>query len=296
MNEEKRDIADFVPKSWFEDLEKSSFWVTGYQVFYPEELELECVHSFDFEQARVLILTGEINYPKVTCAPLLRAKEGTVFVEEMKYASIAAKSTWLLILQPYIVDGQEKDEYSVKRKAGSIAALYAAINGFNMVYARVFDFHSTMNGRVSCSSPTFINPRAFPLPDLSQGRLQGIYEIGKAIDNLKGSEKRRVEIALHWFESGLRSLGLDAFVKYWVAIETLSMPDGTNIKPLNQRLAGIYNLSLEEATKKFGMGRVQDLRSRILHNGEDLTIHQDLSRYMEALFFDILLSCLNIFS
>jgi hypothetical protein len=294
MIESKRNITDLVPDTWFKDTEKSSFWVTGYQICCPEALELKQGHSFDLEQVRVLIFKGEINYPKIKGAPIVRVRDNRLCIEGVKYDHLTESTTWLLILQPYIVDGEEREEYLVKRKAGSIAALYVAINGFNMAYTRVFDFQSTLSGEVSCASPTFINPGAFPLPDLSEKRLQSIHMVGQAIDGLDTGEKRRVEIALHWFESGLRSQGLDAFIKLWVAIETLAMPDGSNIKPLNQRLADLYGMSLSEASTKFGVGIIFGLRSRILHGGEDLAINQSLSQYMEALFFDIILSVLNL--
>lgn len=72
------------------------------------------------------------------------------------------------------------------------------------------------------------------------------------------------------------------------------MPDETNVKPVNEILAKLYGCTLKEASDKFGVGRIQGLRSRIMHNGEDLSIHQDLSRYVEALFFDLLMSCFGI--
>jgi hypothetical protein len=297
MADTERSLVDFIPSDWFSVPEKSSFWVTGYKIFVPEEHEIKAFPPFDFHQVRIMIFRGTINYPRLTGIAHMQVKEETLTVEGLKYENThSPRNAWLLIFQPYIIDGHKhpEPEYLVKRKAGSMAGLYAAINGFNMAYERVFDFSSTMTGLSSCASPSFINPRAFPSPDLSQERLRAIHNAGKVIDKLEASVKRKVELALSWFEAGLRSTRLDSFIKYWVAIETIGMPDSSDVKPLNELLAKAYDLPVTKVSAKLGIGRIQNLRSRILHDGEDLTIHQDLSRYMEAIFLDTLLSSLGL--
>jgi hypothetical protein len=240
-------------------------------------------------------LNSELTYPRVTGEPNLEIKDGAATIAGLRFDNFKAPlASYLLILQPFIVDGVEHSEYEVKKNAGIIAGLYAVINGYNMAYKRAFDFHCSMDGKTSCASPAFINPGAFPDPDLSTHRLEQISDLGKQLDEMTPQEKNRIKLSLYWFEQGLRANGLDGFIKHWVAIETLAMPDETNVKPVNEILAKLYKCTLKEASDKFGIGRIQGLRSRILHNGEDLSIHQDLSKYVEAIFFDLLMACFGI--
>ena len=60
---------------------------------------------------------------------------------------------------------------------------------------------------------------------------------------------------------------MSSFIKFWVAIETLAMPNTSNIKPLNLALAKGYNLKITEAETRFQLGLGLNLRSKIVHDG-----------------------------
>lgn len=63
------------------------------------------------------------------------------------------------------------------------------------------------------------------------------------------------------------SFGVDAFLKYWIAIEIIAMPDSSNIKHLIEILADIYEIRKEDAKKNFGVGKIFGFRSKIVHHG-----------------------------
>ena len=106
-----------------------------------------------------------------------------------------------------------------------------------------------------------------------------------------------MQLSLRWFELALYSKGdVDGFLRYWFAIETLGMPNATDIRPLNESLARTYGISFEDARKRFSIGRLFGMRSRIVHNGQIIPIHQNLSKYVEAPYVDILYEHLGLTS
>lgn len=95
-------------------------------------------------------------------------------------------------------------------------------------------------------------------------------------------------LSIQWYFDSLNSSGVDKVLKCWFAMETLGMPDGTDIRPLNEILSRAYGISYQEVTQRFGVGRVYGFRSEIVHQGKIVPIHYMLSDYMESLYVDIL--------
>ena len=271
-------------------------WFTAYRIMRADKTLLEKGHVYDLEDVRVIVFWGSFQYLDVSRAISEILDDGTVHLDPNVKHTEARESAWLLILQPYIVDGVQRPEYEIRKRAGIQAALFAAINGRNMAFQRVTDNIIMMKegGMTTASSPMFTNPHAFPVPDVSVERCKFIRDAALKLQQQRVDIRHRIELSLHWFEKGIRAVGLDGFINCWVAIETLGMPDTTDIRPLNHLLTSAYNISQDEARDKFGVGKVFGLRSRILHNGEDLPINQLLSEYMECLYLDFLLESLGL--
>lgn len=76
--------------------------------------------------------------------------------------------------------------------------------------------------------------------------------------------RRRLTLASEWYwkadgESDLVS----QFLELWFAIEALEMPDGTNIRPVRERLAQVT--ATNEALWRRPLGTLYGLRSRLVH-------------------------------
>lgn len=297
MTETRQKLTDLVPADWFKEPEKSSIWITAYRILFADKEKLKSGQLYDFSNLRVILIYGKFQYLETSHIKPELDNNGNVTLKGNIKNIDTPEGGWLIILQPYVIDGVEATEYKVKVNAGIYAALFAAMNGRNMAFERVVDNIATLkDDKTTAMSPSFINPSAFPIPDVSKERCETIHKAGLILQKKPDNIRRRIELSLHWYEKGMRSMGLDGFVNYWIAIETLGMPDTTNIRPLNQCLASAYGITIEEATNKFGMGKIFGFRSRILHNGEDLSINQLLSEYMECIFIDILLENLDVIS
>ena len=295
MDKPQQKLTDLAPSEWFKEPDKSSIWITAYRILFADKEKLKSGQLYDFSNLRVIIIYGKLQYLETSHIKPEIDNDGNVKLEANINNAETPEGGWLVILQPYIIDGVECAENKIRVNAGIYAALYAAMNGRNMAFERVVDNIAHLkDGNTTAHSPSFINPGAFPVPDVSKDRCEVIHRTGIILQQKPENDRRRIELSLHWFEKGIRSMGLDGFVNYWVAVETLGMPDTTNIRPLNQSLANAYNISLKEATDTFGIGKIFGFRSRILHNGEDLSVNQLLSEYMECIFIDILLDNLGL--
>ncbi len=290
-----KSIPDFIPDIWFKDKDKSSVWLTAYRIFLADKKEFNVIRTYDLDCLRVVVFYGHVSYLDASLTRLNIDPNGKAEIHSDLKENKTPESGWLLILQPFVIDGLEQNEPLIRMKAGIYATLYAALNGRNMAFDREFDnIISLKDLSTSAHSPTFVNPNSYPIPSVTNKRLDIICEAGKRIEKKEEKERRRIELSLHWFGKGMRSSGVDSFVSYWIALETLCMPDTTKILPLEKSLAKAYNMTLKEVKDLFGVGRIFNLRGRILHGGENLPIHQLLSTYMENLFEDVLLVNLNM--
>jgi hypothetical protein len=183
----------------------------------------------------------------------------------------------------------------VKRTISTSAGIIAAFSGRNAVYEKIYDnILDVGTGAASGFSPVFSNPWVFPHPNFSKDRVALIRKGITCLNTIAIQMRNRIELAMHWYEEALRDQGRDAFLKSWIALEVLAMPDSTNVRPITEALARAYSISYDEATKAYGVGRIFGLRSRIVHNGELLPIHFLLEEYTQAIFADVLFDMLQL--
>lgn len=283
--------TSLVPSSWFKRIEDSSIWVTAYRVFKVSKDDLASGPKIvDLYQVRAIILYGTLKYLDTRHANIeaLSANQWHIDASAIQERE-APEDVYLLLLMPFTVDGNQIDESHVRQEMKTTVGLFAAFNGRNMVYEHLFDnIFSLADGKVSSFSPVFANPLSFAAPDVTIARIDTITKADRAITTLQETEKNRVRLSLRWFTSALYHGGIDAYLEYWIALETLSMPNTTNIRPLIEDLASAYSLSYQVARERFSIGRLYGFRGQIVHHGIIVPIHAQLLSYLEALYADVL--------
>jgi len=296
-HKETRRLIDLAPHSWFTHTDGSSIWVTGYRgLRVPKENFALGPKVVDFNEVRAIVLYGALKYIDASQAKIEVITDNQWHIDVSKIQEReTSEGVYLLFLAPFAVDGQPGNEPATREKISTAAGLFAAFNGRNIVYERLFDNIIEMSdGRSSAFSPVFENPMWFIPPDLSDARLDIISKADRAITTLPEPDRNRIRLSLRWFEQALYESGVDAYLKYWIALETLAMPDTTNIRPLNESLSRAYNLSCEAVRDRFAIRKLFGLRGRIVHDGQLVPIHANLLRYLEALYADVLLVHLDL--
>ncbi|RCJ30513.1 hypothetical protein A6769_33175 [Nostoc punctiforme NIES-2108] len=289
-------LIDLVPNEWFSVKEKSSIWISCYRIFRTlANFSSGCI-TIKLPNVSAVILLGKVHYLDSSLARIeyITEEQWSFDVSKIQERD-TPEGTYLLLLTPFDIDGQEGNEPAVKQLLQETVALLISINGRNIAFEHIFDNIAPMNGGpLTVISPVSENPLWFPAFELSDNRISKITNAAKTIDLLPKEQGNRIKLSLRWFESAMRQSGVDSFLSYWIALETLSM-DSTDIRPINEILAKIYGLSnFKEAKSTFGVGHIFGLRGLIVHQGQIIPIHAVLQKYMGALYTDILLEKLGL--
>lgn len=293
MPEEKQThrFVDLARPSWFKQEEGSSIWVTGFRVLRIPKEVLSCgARIVDLTDVRAIVLYGELSYTDPADAKIEIVNErlwrfDVAKVQERK----TPEGTYLLLLCPFDVDGHKGSEPATRHTISVAVGLLAVLHGRNMVYQRLFDNIVEMRGEKTTSfSRAVENPLSFPQPDIGESRLDVTRHADRGIAAMAQPTRNRVALSLRWFESALYDGGIDGFLKYWIALETLGMPDTNNIRPLNETMALAYGIDYQQASTQFAIGRLFGLRSRIVHEGSPTGINSRLLTYIEAVYADVL--------
>src|SRR5258708_9366395 len=288
------DLRDLVPSEWFSKRVGSSIWIRGYRVHKVNRENLPLSIITNMRDVQMIALYGTLSYLD---SPRIEFTSEHDWVVHFPNLLNTPEATYLLLLIPYAVDGQEGDESKVRQRLDAIAGLMIAINGRKSAYNMIFDNNilNMSNGEVTVIGPPIENPLFFPAPDFSANRLREIVEMERSILLLPENERNRIRLSLRWFAAAMQKIDVDYFVSIWIALEILGMGKHGKLEPLNTLLARIYGLPDAKAAKEhFRLDLISGLRARIAHHGEFVPIHQDLSRYIESLYVDILMGRLQL--
>ncbi len=193
------------------------------------------------------------------------------------------------------VEGVVKDRLLFTRAA------IIAVMGRNAAFEELFTAHlrigggrARLNSHVNFNFPdTFDKPRV----DGVSGAL--VEEVIERIQSLETDDKNRVSLALRWYlrAQSYRSLkeeeDVDSFVSYWIAFESLAMPN-ENVNSAIAKLATIHERPSREIKELLPIGRLFGLRGKIVHHGQTPSIGFELLNLMDDLFVDVLLHLLKI--
>lgn len=235
----------------------------------------------DVDGARAILFFGPLRFTFADMPPFRQTPDDTIELREIAIREREeTEAPYLLVVLPL------STEIETRRKLDSVVGLFGLFNGRCMVWEELYENEIEIEtNQVSITGPPVRNPLACEAPDLA--RLQGISAAGKRIAQLPADEQNRIQLSLRWFHDALRDQGVDAFLKYWVAMETLAMPDDTNISPITASLARAYSQSVQTTANEFKVGRLFGIRSRIVHKGDLGGIHAQLEDYVGALYFDV---------
>lgn len=289
-------LVDLAPATWFQDRAQSSVWVSIYRVERMTVAEMQSLaRAITVEDGVLAFGFGDLSYLDASGDQWRFPAEGGVQFQAKAEQRTILGGAWLFLMAPFDIDGRRGDEPETRRRISSLAGLASVCFGRNAVSQKVCDqIIEVETGRVSTFGPVVANPAALPKPDLAPVRFELFSSAADALAARDAFEQNQIILSLHWHDSALRSVGIDAFLKSWVAIEVLKMPDSTNIRPINEALARAYQVSLEEATKRFEVGRLFGLRSRILHQGELPGLHFLVEAYTQAIYSDLLCDYLEL--
>jgi len=206
------------------------------------------------------------------------------------------EAVYLIFVTPTTVDGLENKESVVRQAMENALALCLVVMGKGIAFEHIFDNELTLDGSgITITGPSHDNPWWLGKPNIEQDIFQLVAQAERSLFSLTEHEQNRAVLSMRWFSMAIYGSGVDSFLKYWIAIETIAMPNTTNIRTVVSTLAKAYGISSNDLAKdKFLIGRLFRLRGRIVHEGELVTVSPGLLLYMQGLYADILFQFLKI--
>ncbi len=287
-------FEDYINREWFSENEEKVIWLYCYRIVRMKAERLES-SIIKFNGANCLIVYGKIPYLNTVKAhlstnPLNNSYKNLLGDEKLQKETNL--DWYLLIIIPF---KENEDDIEKEKRLQQYLSILVAFNGRNIAYEKIFENQINFTKKTrSSSSPVLIVPYIFKPVELTSKRIKIIEKAHKKILKLDENLKNRVNLSLSWFGQATYSSGVDSFLKYWIAIEVIAMRDTTNINPLIEILADVYGIKKEDAKKKFGVGRISDFRSKIVHRGILKPIKSDLLKYLEAIYIDVLFKLIDV--
>ena len=298
MTPERKDVplTDLIPVSWFKSKEGSSIWIRGYRCLNVPDDELKKgPQLFDLGPVRAIILAGRLRFWDTSQAQLTPVSGNKWHLDLSSFKEReTVDGVYLLLIAPFDVEGTPGNEGVTRQRVHEAVGLLVAFNGLNMAFQYLYDNRLSLHDNmVGAYTDTVLNPMQFKAPDVSDAYINTLATAGQRIGGLAPEEKNRIRLSLTWFESATRQGDVDAFLSCWIALETLGMSD-SNIRPVVEALARIYGIDRRQAQARFEIGRLFDVRGRIVHKGESVPISPQLQRYIEAVYVDLLFDKLGV--
>lgn len=289
----------FYPSSWFKGITDSSLWLSVYSVPTLQLGDLggaSIVRDFSANKVRAVLTHRSFRFLDISAAtPTFNSPKSFRLDSPLINVKAVPTGVYLVLSAPVKIDGVERQESEIKEEINRCLSIILSIIGQSAAFAHVFDHVYRLDGSgVSVTSQPHSNYCTIGKPNLEKGYLDGILWIEKALFSTPPKEKNRIDLSLRWFHRATYDSGIDAFIKYWIALETISMPNTTKIKPLMAILAKAYSKEVGEVEHSFGIGKIFNLRSRIVHHGELYKIDLQFLLYMSCLYSDVLFSVLHL--
>jgi hypothetical protein len=270
---EKKPISSIVPLDWFKFPDSSSVWVTVYTAPSVSKEDMQAVSkAIDFIDVRVraILCSGKLGYldAKGLKHEILGPTSGRFHPESVVWRE-TPDGTYFMCLTPCVVDGLPRDELEMRSDISVAVGLFVSFLGKRVAFEHSYDNEVNIaTGETTVVSPPLEDPwwGGFGNLDLSHSRFLSLSEAVSKLGRLPEATRTRVHLSLRWFEMAVRDTGVDAYLKFWIALETLAIQT-TNINPLHDALAAAYNVSSQKVKQLFRIGRLFDLRGRIVHHG-----------------------------
>jgi hypothetical protein len=286
-------IEDMVPPEWKEGDGNAVFLVI-YEVQGLPASELSEVLACELKDVRAFVVKGAISHrEEVAVTQFFVDRNGRLNVVDPDPTKIVKTpdGLYLVFASPFTdTPGTNAGQLIAEERIQIAVGLFGSFQGRNLVFRRLSENTYSFVRRVASSWSTPLPvPITFPQPVLTVEGLTPILKAERARWSLAEPARNRLDLSLRWFGDGMFHIGVDAFLKYWFAIETLSMADVTHITPLNATLAAIYGYpSPAEVQAAFHTGLLYGLRSRIVHDGLLVAIDLRILRHCENLYHDLL--------
>lgn len=282
MNTTTLNIKEVFPKDWLSNKGGGDIYISAYHcltnIFDKSQKPYYIGEVLD---AKYLIVKTEYQYQEIVTE--FNGIEGGIPQFKSEIKSKTTKETPIIM---FLLKHAGFTESEVLHQLQASRGLMTLIEGENSHYwhltDRVVHFPKENDSVLGKSQKS---------PEKSIAFLNSIRvdNFSKSIQQLDEGLRNKIYLALRWIDGAKHEQNsLDEFLKLWFAIETLIMPDTSNIKPIREFLENAYSFNSDTVNSTFNIGKIFNLRSKIVHDGANIGIHSQLIEYLKALIYDYL--------
>ena len=164
----------------------------------------------------------------------------------------------------------------------------------NHAFTFLYEFEeANIDGRFVAKIPTTFSSIEFD--NINEDTIKNLVDTHKKIEGITNNNfKRKIKLSMSWFNKTVNTKFHEKFMYFWIALEILTMKDGSDVKPLQDLLSKAYNIPHKQLESSFHIGKLFGLRSRIFHNGFNPKLEIQFLHYCDLLYYDALNQILGI--
>lgn len=270
------------PDRWFADRAKGSVLVRGYLSIGaripPRDGFGDALWSYDLGGDDLLLAVrhGSFDVPRPISVRYLG--DGKLSLEGPNEVARLPDGTYTILLTPVSsvlteIDGPA--ERAAMGRLDAAAGLVSLTVSPNAVYQPAFEFFQEATGTgVQVLGGAMRNAARSPNPTLTKEGLSGLKRALDALYTARVTIRRRVDVSLRWYAQAMSERNrVDAFLKFWIAIEALASSGNGSTVPLVEALAAAYQQEKQWVRSTFAVDQLARLRGAIVHSGRQPMVH-----------------------
>lgn len=280
-----RELVEMLPDGW-RDIELFS---VVYQAFEIPRASLPEPVVLELSDVCAILVYGSVRYQATRSVRLEQTSDALGLSMKFDVDGVSESPHGPLLALFTAFDA----EPLARERIDTASGLMVSFQGRAIAYEKLFETSMSPTS-MSLYTPSIENPGMHGRPNLRPDYFAFIETARAVLVALPSENRNRIELALRWINAAVRDRGVDAFLKYWMGVETLAMPNTTNIRPINESLARGYGLGIDQVRDEFLVGRLYGRRNEIVHNGDMRPVDARVLMYLLALFIDLLREALGI--
>jgi hypothetical protein len=284
------DIRELIPSEWH----GQQTWVSSYRAYGLPQAELGATEPFELLGVRGQLFWGGAPYLEIKASMEPQIDGSVVVHQEVGDFKHAPCGPYLLLMAPTRFGATPTAEEDTRSRLRSVLALLRLTVGRNVAVEQLGELIYTASTRKATVIEAFRPPGFDPPPDLSQAGLGLISELNGVVHGLSEQQRNRVELSLQWCFRATETIGINAFLMYWFALDALAMSRRGGLAPVEEQLARIYQIDRPGLRSRFRLGQLLGVRDRIVHEGFHPVIHTRVLDLMGAVYWDLLLDILGL--
>jgi hypothetical protein len=284
------DIRELIPPDWH----GQRTWISSYRTYGLQQAELGATEPFELLGVRVRLFWGGAPYLEMKASMEPQIDGSVVVRREIGDFKHALHGPYLMLMTPTRLGATPTAEEDTRFRLRSVLALLRLAVGRNVAVEQLGELIYTASTSEATVIEAFRPPGFDPPPDMSQASLGLVSELDGAVNGLSEQQRNRVELSLQWCFRATETLGINAFLMYWFAVDALAMWRRGGLAPVEEQLARIYQIDRPGLRSRFRLGQLLGVRDRIVHEGFHPVIHTRVLDLMGAVYWDLLLDILGL--